>query len=93
MTEVIEIAGLVALILGITEFLKRYFALNGLWTALVVTLVVGGFAVFFREGITYLTVTLALLIEVFSYQVLKETGVIASRNRRVGSGGGYFRPR
>jgi hypothetical protein len=91
MMEVIEIGALVTLILGITEFLKRELALNGLWTAIAVTLVVGGLAIFFVEGITYLTVILALLIEVFSYQVLRETGIISSR-RKIGGGGGFFRP-
>lgn len=89
MIDVVVIAGIV---LAITEFLKTQVNLNGFWVSLVVTVVVGAVAFFVSIGITFLTVLVALLSEVFGYQLLKNTGIL-SRRKKVGGGGGSFRPR
>lgn len=91
METVVEVSVIAGMVLFFTELLKTRANISGFWVAVVLTVVIGGVAYFIPNGVSFLTILVALFTEVFSYQALKNLGVLG--RKKVGGGGGSFRPR
>jgi hypothetical protein len=92
METVVEVTVIAGIILAITEILKTQANISGFWISIGVTAVIAIVAYFVPNGVGFLTILVALFSEVFGYEALKNFGILG-RKKKVGGGGGSFRPR